>query len=68
MAIAAPVLDARGRVMFHCKTCSRPLNADDFFELGLRLPEPGEIKDEYCADELIDSVTHTACAQAARAV
>ena len=62
-----PIADAAGRPMFTCNRCGRALTADDFFELGLRLPDDGESRDDYCDAELIDYVDHAACAAAARA-
>lgn len=61
------VRDFRGRVMFHCRDCGHPLTADDFFQLGLRLPDEGEERDDYCAAELIDDATHVSCLRARRA-
>ena len=61
------VLDHQGRVMFRCRSCGGPVSTDDFFEIGLRLPEPGESADEYCDAELLDGVDHVDCQRAARA-
>ncbi len=36
------ILDRNGRVMFVCARCGEPITTDDFFELGLRLPDNGE--------------------------
>lgn len=55
------VLDATGRTMFVCTRCGHPLTQEDFFALGMRLPEAGETRGEYCETELLDSVTHLAC-------
>lgn len=63
-ASAQPVLDDRGRVMFVCRACREPISHDDFFALGLRLPDAGETRDEYRDAELIDEVEHEACARA----
>lgn len=62
-----PVLDERGRAMFHCGACGRPISVDDFFQLGLRLPERGESADEYRDAELLDRIDHIDCARTARA-
>jgi hypothetical protein len=40
------------------------MTRDDFFDLGLRLPE-GESREEYCDAELIDVVEHLRCGSAA---
>jgi hypothetical protein len=61
------VVDYRGRIMFYCGVCGSPITKDDFFNLGLRFPEPDESKDDYCESELVDSVTHPACLRASRA-
>jgi hypothetical protein len=63
-----PVLDAAGRRMFECRECGRALTVDDFFVLGMRLPERGETRDDYCDAELIDSVRHAVCPGAPTAV
>lgn len=59
------VVDEHGAVMFACPTCGRPLTEDDFFDLGLRLPERGESRDDYRDAELLDEVSHLRCAGAA---
>lgn len=64
---SSPVLDSHGRVMFQCRSCGGAVSTDDLFEIGLRLPEPGESADEYCDAELIDGVDHIDCRLAARA-
>lgn len=56
-----PVLDADGAVMFRCPGCGDPISRDDFFELGMRLPE-GESREEYCDAELLDHLAHPRCA------
>jgi len=61
------VRDFQGQDLLHCSHCGRPLTQAEFFDLGLRLPEPGESRDEYCDAEVLDSVTHTACLAATRA-
>jgi hypothetical protein len=53
--------------MFTCSECGTPLTDDDFFDLGLRMPEPGEGRDDYCESELLDSVRHASCLRARRA-
>jgi len=60
-----PVLDYRGSVMFHCRRCGEALTAEDFFALGLRLPDRGESREDYCDAELLDDdVSHAACVAA----
>ncbi|HXK32872.1 MAG TPA: hypothetical protein VNM91_02530 [Dehalococcoidia bacterium] len=53
--------------MFRCRSCGEPLTADDFFHLGMRLPDEGEERDDYCAAELIDDATHVNCLRVRRA-
>ena len=65
--MAQPITDAAGRPMFLCRRCGGPLTADDFFELGMRLPDHGESREDYCDAELLDYIDHPACVQAARA-
>ena len=62
-----PIVDERGRVMFHCGTCGGAICVDDFFHLGLRLPERGESADEYFDAELLDRIDHAACVSVVRA-
>ncbi len=62
------IVDHHGRIMFYCGACGTPLTTDDFFELGLRLPEHGEEHGEYCEAELIDKITHVDCLRATRAI
>lgn len=62
-----PIADEAGRPMFTCRRCGGPLTADDFFELGMRLPDDGESRDDYCDAELIDYVEHPTCIAATRA-
>jgi len=64
---SSPILDRHGRIMFNCRACGAPITSDDFFDLGLRLPEPGESKDDFCDRELIDAIEHMDCLRAARA-
>lgn len=61
------VTDFRGRPLFECTRCGEALTADDFFSLGLRLPDEGESRDDYCEAELIDDAAHRDCAAARRA-
>jgi hypothetical protein len=61
------ILDEAGRVMFRCGTCGGAISDDDFFEIGLRLPESGESADDYCDAELIERIDHVACGRPARA-
>ena len=58
----AAVVDYSGSVMFRCRRCGAALTEEDFFAIGLRLPEHGESREDYCDAELIDDVTHAACA------
>ena len=60
------IIDHHGRIMFYCGSCGTPLTADDFFDLGLRLPDYGEERDDYCQAELIDKISHIDCLRAAR--
>ena len=62
-----PILDERGRVMFHCGACDGAILVDDFFQLGLRLPERGESADDYRDAELLDRIDHVDCSPAGRA-
>lgn len=66
-AMGDAVVDYHGRIMFLCGACGAPITKDDFFELGLRLPDNGESTDDYCEAELIDVITHLDCLKAARA-
>jgi hypothetical protein len=64
----APIVtDYRGQPLFHCSRCGAALTADDFFALGLRLPDDGESREDYCEAELIDVAEHVDCALARRA-
>ena len=58
---SAPVADFRGQIVFRCTRCGEPLTGDDFFALGMRLPDDGEGRDEYCEAELLDDVVHADC-------
>lgn len=62
-----PILDFHGRIMFYCASCGVPLTADDFFELGMRLPDHGETHDDYFEAELLERLSHVDCLRAARA-
>ena len=64
---ATPIVDRLGRVMFSCTDCGEPLTTDDFFDLALRFPDPGESQDDYYAAELLDGISHLACSEARRA-
>ncbi len=64
---AGVIVDWHGRTMFFCSRCGRPMTKDDFFDLGLRVPEAGESREDYCDTELIDAVTHLRCLRSARA-
>lgn len=66
-ASASPILDRFGRVMFTCADCGNPLSTDDFFDLNLRFPDPGESQDDYYTAELLNAVSHRACSEARRA-
>jgi hypothetical protein len=62
-----PLVDRSGRIMFLCSACGSPITRDDFLEMGLRLPDQSESRDDYCDAERIDSVMHVDCLRAARA-
>lgn len=47
--------------------CGAALGVDNFFQLGLRLPERGESAAEYFDAELLDRIDHIACVSSARA-
>lgn len=59
------ILDEVGRVMFRCGTCGGAISDDDFFEIGLRPPEPGESADDYRDAELLERIDHVACTRSA---
>ena len=61
------IVDRHGRVMFTCSLCREPVTTDDFFELGLRLPDDGETQDDYYSAELLDDLSHASCTQVQRA-
>lgn len=61
------ILDRNGRVMFVCSQCGQPVTVDDFFDLGLRLPDDGETRDDYFSAELLDDLSHIDCSRAKRA-
>lgn len=58
------IADAQGQPLFRCSVCGTPMTAHDFADLGLRLPEYGETREEYCEAELIDDVAHKGCVEA----
>lgn len=60
------IVDTAGRPMFYCTGCGSPLTHDDFFDLGMRLPDAGESREDYCDAELIDAVVHLRCLRAAK--
>ena len=62
-----PIVDRKGRAMFHCTRCGAPVTSDDFFDLGIRLPDADEDLDDYREAELIDSVDHVDCNRARQA-
>lgn len=64
MTLQNAILDRNGRVMFVCSLCSGPVTTDDFFELGLRLPDDGESQDDYFSAELLDDLSHVDCNRA----
>jgi hypothetical protein len=53
--------DAQGHPFFRCRVCGAPITESDFGDLGLRVPEHGETRDEYCDAELIDDIAHKGC-------
>jgi hypothetical protein len=61
----AALLDRHGHVTFHCRSCGAAVSAEDFFEVGRRLPDPVERAGEYCDAKLIDGVEHVACSRPA---
>ena len=65
--MTSTMTDFSGRIFFHCSACGAPLTDDDFIDLGLRAPDSGEGRDEYCDAELLDSVRHADCARARKA-
>ena len=62
----SPLLDYRGAMMFRCTRCGTGLSPDDIFDLGMRLPDRGESRDDYIEAELIDEMMHVACLRAGR--
>jgi hypothetical protein len=56
-----PVSDYRGQLLFRCSRCDAPLTSDDFFALGMRLPDDGESCEEYREAELLDTAVHVDC-------
>lgn len=67
MTTTSPIADQHGRVMFYCSRCKQPMTIEDFFDLGLRLPDRWETASDYCDAELIDSFEHPDCLRAERA-
>ena len=61
------ILDRHGTAIFVCADCGEPLTADDLFDLGLRVPDDGESRDDYFAAELLDGLSHVDCTQGKRA-
>jgi len=59
--MSVPLTDDRGDIMFRCAMCWEPMTQDDFFELGLRLPDQGEWAEDYREAELIDRIEHARC-------
>jgi hypothetical protein len=57
----ATIVDAHGAAMFVCSRCERPMTERDFFDLGMRLPDAGESRDEYLDAELLDEIVHEHC-------
>jgi hypothetical protein len=47
--------------LFNCERCAVPLVLEDFVDLGLRLPDEGESRDDYFDAELLDSISHLHC-------
>jgi hypothetical protein len=62
----AIMIDRDAKAMFLCGRCAEPLTEHDFFDLGMRLPEPGESRDEYFDAELLDEIVHERCVGAQR--
>ena len=63
----AIIVDADGSAMFLCRRCETPLTERDFFDLGMRMPERGESRDEYYDAELLDEIVHERCVSALQA-
>jgi hypothetical protein len=60
------ILDRHGRAIFVCADCGEPITTDDLFDLGLRMPDDGESRDDYFAAELLDSLSHVDCGRGKR--
>lgn len=60
------ILDRDGTPIFVCANCGGPITTDDLFDLGLRVPDDGESRDDYFAAELLDSLSHVDCGRGAR--
>lgn len=61
------ILDRDGCPLLVCARCGQPVTADDLFDLGLRVPDDGERRDDYFAAELLDSLSHVDCTRVKRA-
>ena len=61
------ILDRHGRAIFVCADCGEPITTDDLFDLGLRVPDDGESRNDYFAAELLDSLSHVDCTRGKRA-
>lgn len=66
-ATTSAILDHYGRAIFVCADCGEPITTDDLFDLGLRVPDDGESRDDYFAAELLDSLSHVDCTGGKRA-
>jgi len=60
------IRDTHALPMFDCSRCGEAMTQEEFFALGMRLPDTGESRGDYYDAELIDSVTHLACLESAR--
>jgi len=61
------LLDLAGRPLFRCSACGEAIGEGDIIDQGLRLPEPGESRDEYMEAELVDEFRHRDCLASRRA-
>ena len=61
------IRDTHALPMFHCSRCGEAMTQEEFFALGMRLPDTGESRDDYCDTELLDAVTHLGCLESAHA-
>lgn len=55
------IQDHRGQAMFECSRCHQAMTQEDFFALGMRLPDAGESRADYFDAELLDTIMHDAC-------